>query len=100
MKTSEASFAPRAFGFLLLVLAGGAFTATASEPGSVEAATETAVAAAAKALSVASAPATVQGDVATARVAVGGLGCTVQMQRDAKGPEGWLVTRLACQPRK
>ena len=87
---------------ILLALAASICTiaVNAATPGSDEAATETAVSAASKALSMALAPAQVHGDEAIARVVVGGVQCTVQMQRDAKGPEGWLVTKLDCPSKK
>lgn len=81
---------------LLTMLACGTLAAHAATAGTPEAATETAVAAASKALSVATAPAAVKGDVATVPVFVGGKSCIVTLRRDAKGPQGWLVTKLDC----
>jgi hypothetical protein len=85
---------------LLTMLAGGTLAAQAATAGTPEAATETAVAAASKALSVATAPAAVKGDVATVPVLVGGTSCIVTLQRDAKGPQDWLVTKLDCAANK
>lgn len=85
---------------ILLAVCGCAFATRAATPGSAEAAGETAVEAAAMALSAAAAPAKVQGDAATVRVVVGGVECSVQLQRDARGPKGWLVTKLDCPARK
>ena len=82
--------------WILLAVCSSAIAVNAAQPGSTDAATETAVNAAAKALSVAPKPAVVRGDEATAQVVVGGSKCTVHLRRDAKGPQGWLVTKLDC----
>ncbi len=86
--------------WMLLVACVCASATLAATSGSAEAASEAAVEAAARALSAAATPATVHGDLATVRVVVGAVECNVQLQRDAKGPKGWLVTKLDCPSRK
>ena len=82
--------------FLLLAAFSSAGAAADATLGTAEAATETALVAAAKALSIAASPAQVQGDTAKVRVVVGKVECSVFLQRDRKGPQGWLVTKMDC----
>lgn len=86
--------------FLCLTLALTGIRASAAsaalELGTPEAATETAIAAATKALVAPTSPVTIQGATATVPVRVAGTLCNVHLRRDGKAANGWLVTKLEC----
>ena len=89
-----------AYGVMPIFGCGSTFAASSESRGTAEDATAVAVSVGATALSVASSPAQVVGDTATAHVVVGELGCSVQLKRDAKAARGWLVSKLDCNARK